>query len=106
MIHRTPDRDPRPDDDGFAGPPRGGPLAVVGGGVVAPLAVAGYGVRCLLGGTATIAAGHVTGVVHGPDAAAVGVAAVSVAVLPHRHYFWGNVAALADLGVHLGVLGR
>ncbi len=124
MPYRRPDYDPGADDD-FAGGPPIGPVPRWAGGVAVPVAVLAYGLRVLLSGHATLAGRGISTAVHGPDAAAIGLAAASAAAFLHCHYFWGNVDRLApwaDVGkaagligliaslgyllVHLGILGR
>ena len=124
MIYRRPDDEPGP-DEGSEGPPPTGPLPLGVGGIVVPLIVFAYGLRCLITGRAVLVGRNIWTPVHGPDAMAIGSACVSIAAFLHCHYGWGNIeplaawavvgkavglvgmiASLGYLLIHLGLLGR
>lgn len=98
---------PTPCDDDFEDQPGQGPAYQWGFGVLLPLAMACCGVYAILTQQA-IYGGDVLIQLHGTDAIALGVAAISAAVFLHCHYFWGNIydqAWFAVLGKILAACG-
>jgi hypothetical protein len=76
-------------------------------GIGLPLLIAGYGVCALLARQVNVG-GRITTILNGIDAVAVGIAAVSLAVFLHCHYFWGNIydqAWFAVLGKIIAACG-
>ncbi len=94
-------------------------------GVAVPLGLVAYGVWVLATGEASMQGRGMSAVLRGVNADAYGLAAMSLGVFMHCHYFWGNiydqiwfavlgkivsgigfVGSLGFLIVHFGVCGR
>jgi hypothetical protein len=108
MWHRTP-HNPGPYDDDWEDQPGQGPFYQWALGAAVPLLVLAYGVYVVVTQQASYGYGRRAPIhLHGLNAVALGVAAISVAVFLHCHYFWGNVydqAWFAVLGKILAACG-
>jgi hypothetical protein len=106
MITRRPDYEPTAYDDDWESLPIAGPFAKYVGGLIAPLALATYGIATILQQHAIVGS-QITLELTGPNAVAIGIAAISIAGFLHCHYFWGNIDWLsfwATLGKILSLI--
>jgi len=125
MLNRRPNYEPTAYDDDWEDIPTSGPIPKWLGGVLVPIAFIAYGVICFVTGQGDIPGRFGSLSVTGANAVALGVAAVSIGLFLHCHYYWGNIyhlAAFAVLGkivsligmigglvfllIHVGVLGH
>ncbi len=123
MDQRLP-HNPTAYDDDWEDQPRQGPFYKWFLGIAVPLTVAGFGIHAIITQQADYS-GRVTLILHGVSAIAFGIAAISLAIFLHCHYFWGNIydqiwfavlgkilaacgfiGALGVLIVRVGVLGK
>jgi hypothetical protein len=98
---------PTANDDDFEGPPPQSWFPKWVWGIALPLWLAAYGLRAMVTGEAHLA-GRQPMDLHGCNATAVGVAAISLALFLHCHYFWGNIYAqgwYAQLGKIIAAVG-
>jgi hypothetical protein len=125
MWQRTP-YNPGPYDDDWEDQPGQGPFYQWFMGAALPLAILAYGICVITTHEATFGANQFQPMqLEGPNATALGVAAVSLGLFLHCHYFWGNIynqawfavlgkilaacgfiAGLAILLIRVGIMGR
>jgi hypothetical protein len=94
--------------DDWADVPASGFFAKYAGGVIFPLVCVGYGVWCIVSHHGILFGNHTSIDVHGSRATALGIAAVSLGLFLHCHYFWGNIyqlGAVAAAGKIAGLMG-
>lgn len=108
MFSRVP-HNPGPYDDDFENQPTYSAYHKWFLGVAAPVGLIALGVYVLVRRDIDINLGRVE--FTGPNAAAIGVAIVSLGLFLHAHFFWGNlfdqhiVAVLAKIAAGLGFIG-
>jgi uncharacterized BrkB/YihY/UPF0761 family membrane protein len=106
MLSRLP-HDPTAYDDDWEDQPAQRPFYKWALGVAVLLVILGFGLHAISTGEA-VYGGQMKLTLHGINADAFGVAAVSAAVFMHCHYFWGNVydqAWFAVLGKIIAAIG-
>lgn len=81
---------PTPYDDDWEDQPSQGPLYQWGLGIVAALALVGYGSYAVTMQQITFG-NRISMTLHGLNAIAFGIAWISAGVFVHCHYFWGNI---------------
>jgi len=97
---------PSPYDADWEDIPSSGPFPKWFGGVIVPLVLMALGTICVISGHAVVG-GDIPLELHGPNAVALGIAAISIALFFHCHYFWGNIyhlSFLATLGKIISML--
>jgi len=107
MWLRFPHHPTADDDDWEDQPAQGWFYQWILGGVL-PAVILGYGIYAMVSGQAAFDFDQLPLILYGTNAAAFGVAAISLGVFLHCHYFWGNVydqAWLAVLGKIVGLVG-
>jgi hypothetical protein len=95
-------------DDDFEDQPRQGPFYQYVLGAALPVLILYYGVRMIVRQEAGFDSEGVRMILHGMSAMALGIAAISLAVFLHCHYFWGNIydqAWFAVLGKIISACG-
>jgi hypothetical protein len=107
MLQRFP-HDPTAYDDDWEDQPKQGPFYkwVLGGAI--PLAVCLYGFHAIVTQRAEYGRPEMALPLLGWNAIAFGIAAVSLAIFFHCHYFWGNIynqAWFAVLGKMIAGIG-
>jgi len=90
MWQRFP-HDPTAYDDDWEDQPGQGRWYQWGLGAVVPLFVLVYGVHAIIIRQASYGRPNQTLILEGCNAIALGVAAVSLSLFLHCHYFWGNI---------------
>jgi len=93
--------------DDWESQPAQGPFYQWGLGVVVPLIILGYGLHAIILKQAEFG-DEVSMTIHGLNAIALGIAAMSAGLFLHCHYFWGNIyndAWFAVLGKIVAVSG-
>src|SRR5688500_1713390 len=92
MWTRLPHNPSPYDDDWEDQPAHDSPFHKWGLGLLLPLALVAYGVWVYATGVATLREGHGSAItLRGPNATAWAVAAASVGLFLHCHYFWGAI---------------
>ena len=69
------------------------------GGVLLPILLTGYGVSCAITQHAVMTDNYISMEIGGQRAIAYGIAAISVGLLLHFHYFWANIQRLAPFAM-------
>jgi hypothetical protein len=87
---RGPAREPTAYDDDWEDQPAQGAMYKWLLGVAGPLVIAGFGAHAVFTGEAEFGS-RIRTTLHGVNADALGLAALSSAVFMHCHYFWGNI---------------
>jgi hypothetical protein len=123
MLWRTP-HNPNPYDDDWEDQPGHSGFHQYGLGVMLPVVIAIHAISVFAAGQAVVG-GRVTMTLRDSNALAYALAAASLSVFLHCHYYWGNVynqawpavlgkifsagvfiTALAFLIVRIGIFGR